>query len=137
MPKTSKGKSTRGKGRPRTVEISTTDIAQIEAMAGLGLNLDQMSNILGMSPRTLDRRIAEDKEKMEAGKPGTSNIYGAIEKGRAKGDLKLTQSAFNMATSGKHPVMTIFLCKVRLGWRENAGGTDDKEFKLAYTAGDK
>ena len=126
------------RGRPRTIRISPEDIEKAETMAGLGLNLDKIAVVLGVNSRTLDRRIAEDKKKAEAGKPSPSNIYVAIEKGRARGDLKLTQSAFEMATSMKHPVMTIFLCKVRLGWRENAGsGADDKEFKLAYTSGDE
>lgn len=115
MPKKTRDK--KPQGRPR-VELSEKEVEQVEAMAGLGLNLDQISAILGINHRTLDRRIAEDRQAFEDGKLGKHNVFVAIEKGRAKGDVKLSQAAFKMATEMKHPAMTIFLCKVRLGWRE-------------------
>lgn len=87
--------------------ISETDVQKIRRMASLGLTRSMMSAILGMSEKTLERRIAEN-----------SDVETAVRLGEAEANAKLAETAYAMATSGSCPAMTIFLCKTRLGWRE-------------------
>lgn len=42
----------------------------------------------------------------------------AISSGRSKAAAAVCETAFNMATSGAHPAMTMFWLKTRQGWRE-------------------
>ena len=76
-------------------------------MAGVGLNLNQIAAIIGVSPATLDRRIKD-----------TPAIAEAISKGRSDASEKVMNTAFQMATSGTNPAMTIFWLKVRERWKE-------------------
>jgi len=82
-------------------------MAQIEAMAGVGLKVEQMAAILGMSKATFDRRMRDT--------PGASE---ALEKGRARASFTISKTAFEMAKGGHHVAMTIFWLKCREGWRE-------------------
>ena len=92
---------------PDKIEIDAADIPKIEALAGYGLTVQQIASVLGMSKKTFERRMREI--------PG---INDALEKGRAVALAKVGQTAYDMATSGQFPVMTIFWMKVRGGWRE-------------------
>ena len=88
-------------GRKR-IPFDDHDKRQIIGMAAAGLNDDEIAAIIGKScEKTIQR-----------------NCRVELDKGRKQGKGKLKLTAFRMATSGKMPAMTIFLCKVWLGWRE-------------------
>lgn len=114
-----------GAGRPpgRVLKITDEQLKLIGQLAGVGCNYDQISHILGIHPTTFDRMVAED-----------AKIYGAIEKGRASAGGKVLGSAYQMATSGKHPWMTAFWLKCKLGWKEDKSEVEggSREFKLNY-----
>lgn len=87
--------------------LTDKDYEQIETMSGLGLPMTQISLILGINKRTLDRRVHDDERLEEC-----------LERGRAKATLKLFKTAYEMATSGKLPAMTIFYLKTQHRWSE-------------------
>ena len=91
----------------RKLHLELTQIDQIKTMAGLGLKVEQMAAILGMSKKTFERRMKDT--------PGAND---ALEKGRATASFQVTKKAYEMAVDGKHPVMTIFWLKVRENWKE-------------------
>lgn len=101
-----------------TTYFDERQIKQIATMSGLGMSVEQMALILGVSKATFDRR-KNDQE----------GVSEAVEKGRASASLLLRQTAYDMATSGKHPVMTIFLLKVREGWKEPRDVDPNDAFK--------
>lgn len=90
-------------------DLSTSEIDQIKTMAGLGLKVNQMAAILGMSKATFERRMNDT--------PGASE---ALEKGRAQAAAHVTRTAYELATTGRHPVMTMFWLKCRQGWKEKS-----------------
>ncbi len=85
-------------------------------MAGLGLSISQIAASLGISKSSLDRRLSEDSEAKEA-----------LEKGRSKAVQDIANVAFEMAKSGRYPVMTIFWLKCRAGWLDSKTGIYDEE----------
>ena len=102
--------------------ITPHEIEQCERMAGLGMTLKQMGHIIGVSKPTLDRRMLDQPELVEA-----------LERGRAKASASVRGTAFKMATSGKHAVMTIFWLKCRDQWREASEPVDANEpVRLSY-----
>ena len=88
-------------------EILPQDISKLKTLAGLGMSVENMAHVLGMSKATLERRM-NDQE----------GVAEAIEKGRAEASAAVRSTAFKMATSGKCPAMTIFWLKCRERWRE-------------------
>lgn len=91
------------KSGPKPTRIDHATLSQVEALSGYGLKDDQIARVVGMSESMLKRRCRSE-----------------LDKGRAVAAATLAQCAFRMATSGKSPVMTIFLCKTRLGWKETS-----------------
>jgi predicted DNA-binding protein (UPF0251 family) len=91
----------------RKKNLNLDEIKQIETMSGLGLKVEQMAAILGMSKRTFERRIKD-----------TDGASDALEKGRALAAIQVTKTAFEMAKSGRVPVMTMFWLKCRQNWRD-------------------
>lgn len=83
------------------VQIDAGQRKQIEQLAGLGLTDESIASVMGFSEGTLKRKCREE-----------------LTAGRHKGKAKLAQAAMQMACSGKHAAVTIFMCKCRLGWRE-------------------
>lgn len=67
----------------------------------------QISALLGICSKTLERMSKED-EKLKV----------CIEQGRSKAILKVSRSAFELASSGKNPDMTKFYLRCRAGWKE-------------------
>lgn len=91
-------------------------------MAGLGLKVEHIAAVLGMSKATFDRRQADQ--------PG---VREALLKGRAKAATQVLQTLFKMAISGKCVAATIFWTKVREGWKEDDAGAEDRgALQLAY-----
>ena len=94
------------RGRPR-IELTIEHRKQIETMSGLGMNLRQIAAVLGVTEITLKRRLAEDPD-----------LFDTVEKGRAMAISQVAKTAYQMATSGKVPAMTMFYLKCRAGWSE-------------------
>lgn len=80
---------------------------QVETMSGLGLTVDKMAAIFGLSKKTFERIVADNPE-----------VSDALEKGRAAAEANVTKTAYSLAVSGKVPAMTMFWLKCRARWRE-------------------
>ncbi len=91
-----------------TGEFDEKQIETVQFLAGIGLTVKKIAAYFQMSKSTFERRCSIQ--------PG---IYDALEKGRAQAGAKVMKTAFDMATSGKHPIMTMFWLKCREGWKES------------------
>jgi hypothetical protein len=87
-------------GRPK-IEFSEKDANEIIHMAKIGLTISDIADIKQTSISSITRNF---KDKMK--------------KARKTGIGKVYETAFNLATSGKCPAMTMFYLKTRAGWRE-------------------
>ena len=95
--------------------LTPKEIDSIETMAGLGLTVDKIGAVLGMSKATIERRLKSTPEAHEA-----------LSKGRAKAENAVASTAYEMAISGKCPAMTIFFLKCRARWKEDAPPDPDE-----------
>jgi len=87
--------------------ITEKEIEQIEKMSGLGITLAQCAAIIGVSKKTIERRVKDQPE-----------LAVAIEKGKALALSEVAKTAYQLATSGKCYPMTMFFLKCRGGWSE-------------------
>ncbi len=101
--------------------ISGEQLKDIERLAGFGLSVEKIAAYLGMSKATLDRRVSESIE-----------VSSALERGRSFSEEAVASTAFQMATSGKHPSVTMFWLKTRAGWRENFTKNPTSGIELSY-----
>lgn len=92
---------------PPAHTLTDTELRQVQVASGLGLTVEAIASILGISKKTLERRLKVT--------PGGAD---ALLKGRSHAELQVTQTAFNLAVSGKCPTMTIFWLKTRARWKE-------------------
>jgi predicted DNA-binding protein (UPF0251 family) len=106
----------RPQGRPR-IELTPEQIERISLMKAVGLSLDDISVLLGISPATLDERIREDRLKIAAGDKDGPNVFQAIEFGKANLKDKLYKKAFAMAL--KDGSMLKFVLRSKYGFRES------------------
>jgi hypothetical protein len=74
---------------------------QVETLAGYGLTVEQIGHVLECSHDTVKRHYVCE-----------------LERGQAVACFKVAQTAFQMATSGQEPAMTMFWLKTRAKWRE-------------------
>ncbi len=74
---------------------------QVQAMAELGLPLEHIAIIVGMSKMSLEAYCSDE-----------------IAAGRANGHQKVASKLFDMAVDGEHPAMTTFYLKAKAGWKE-------------------
>jgi hypothetical protein len=88
-------------------QLTPEQIKRVETYAGIGLSVEKMAAIFGISKRTLERIVKAQPE-----------VNDALLKGRAIASSTVLKTAYDMATSGKNPVMTIFWLKVREHWKE-------------------
>lgn len=86
--------------------LTQNQLTTIERAAGLGLSLDNISYLIGLSPRTLDRRLSDCKEAREA-----------YNKGRAIAHEKVASKLFDLIEKGE-PAAIFFYLKCQAGWRE-------------------
>lgn len=89
------------------IDLTPDDIKKIQRMAGLGLKVEQMAAVLGMSKKTFERRMKD-----------TKGAADALEKGRAVAVMNVSETAYELATSRKHPIMTMFWLKCQGRWKE-------------------
>src|SRR6266481_3856407 len=94
--------------RPR-FEPTAEQRKTVEAMAAYGIPEDQIASTIG--PKGIDPKTLRKHFRREL-------LLGAT-----KANSKVAETAYQMATSGKCPTMTIFWAKCRNGWkeREHAG----------------
>lgn len=86
----------------RPKKPTSQDLKEIEMLAGMGLNQQQIGDVKGMHRDTL-RKYAQ----------------AAYTRGKAKAIARVAQTAFEMAVSGKNTALTIFYLKTQGGWREH------------------
>lgn len=112
--------------RPKP-KLTDEEVSRVYKLAGLGMPVPAIAATLDVSKATMERIINDDERVSEA-----------LEKGRADAGAKVANAAFNMAISGKHPVMTMFWLKCRQQWRESRPDQEDEEtsdFNLNYKIG--
>jgi hypothetical protein len=81
--------------------LTPAELAEIQALAGLGLTQEQVARVKGMCPDTL-RKYAQDDWQL----------------GKAKALARVSRTAYELAVSGKCPAMTMFYLKSQARWRE-------------------
>ncbi|MGC8710972.1 MAG: hypothetical protein ACP5RH_01135 [Leptodesmis sp.] len=101
-------KTTSGVGRKK-IQLSERDLEQIEVMAGFGLQEDRIARVIGISPKTLQRR----KKEMEL-------LQEAIERGRAKAEVAIGRSLYNLAVVDQNISAIIWYEKTRCGRSERS-----------------
>lgn len=87
-------------GRPKK-QWNEKTAGAIEALAAYGVPIDKMAKHVHVGENTIPKLYKNE-----------------IEAGKAKGDIKILQTAFDLAVNGKNVAMLIFLLKTRLGFRE-------------------
>lgn len=102
--------------------LTDKEISLCETYSGLGLTVQDMAALVGVSKKTFERRMHDQTE-----------LADALLKGRAKADSQVVQSAFKQAISGKSPAMTIFWLKCRKGWKELITTDEDPEYEVPET----
>lgn len=90
--------------------LTDEQIKTIERAAGLGLSLDNISYLINISPRTLDRRLVDCEQAREA-----------YSKGRAIAHEKVASKLFTLIEEGE-PAAIFFYLKCQAGWREKDKG---------------
>lgn len=100
---------TKRKVRKDKIEFNSEDIIKIETLAGIGLNLSQISSELGIGRETLYRRIREGNEELSE----------AIYRGRAKAISKIASVAYELALEGDSGMIKYWL-SCRGGWSEKS-----------------
>ncbi len=91
-------------GRPRKT-LTTDQIEQVGKLAAL-LTLDQIADFLGVSTRTVRRRMKED-----------SRVLSAYQKGKSGALASVASNLIKQATEG-NVVAAIFYLKTQGGWKE-------------------
>lgn len=86
--------------------LTPEQINTIERAAGLGLSLDNISYLIGINPRTLDRRLSDCEKAREA-----------YNRGRAIAHEKVAGKLFTLIEQGE-PAAIFFYLKCQAGWRE-------------------
>ncbi len=105
------------RGRPR-IELNEEQLLALGRMLGMGMPKDRCAYILGISKHTLHRMINRDDEVSKTVKSAESRVF-----------TKVLNTAYDMATDGKNPSMTMFWLKCRAGWRDVNPYDDDKQVK--------
>ena len=86
----------------------------VKKLSGLGLSYKQMAWYFGAEPQQWLDFISDNPR-----------VKRWILKGRSQAIAHVTNSAFNMATSGKFPQMTAFWLKCKAGWSETPNDVEE------------
>jgi len=87
-------------------EFTKKDLEALEEIIGKGISQKSAATLMGISEPTLELMIKH-----------RDAVKHAVDKGRAKSEEKVVQTAYDLATSGDNPFMTRFWCMAKLGWR--------------------
>lgn len=93
-------------GRPK-LEVTDEELKIIEALAGK-LRLDQISDYLGFSERTLRRRLQDEPR-----------VLAAHKKGKARAIHEMAETLFCRGRAGDMTA-AIFYLKTQAGWKETS-----------------
>lgn len=93
--------------RKREFIPTEKDIAQVERMAKIGMTTEHIAIVLGRGKKSLFRDFEAFPELREA-----------YERGAKAGVDEVSNTAYQMAISGKVPAMTMFWLKCRARWKE-------------------
>ena len=93
-------------GRPR-IDINLHDV---EENAALGMSINDIAEGLGLSNRTVHRRLADDAEFLAAHK-----------RGRYRFKMVALENIHGHAK--KNPIAAIFVTKHAMGWHDNVGAS--------------
>lgn len=88
------------------IQLSPEQIQQVETMSGLGLRVEDMAAVLGISTRTMHRRLAD-----------TSDVAAARARGRAIANMNVSRKAYEMATKGNVHLIKFWLA-TQADWKE-------------------
>ncbi len=109
-----------GRGK---LEIALGDVQKIEELSSKGLRKEVIANALGLSLSSFERREKENEE-----------ISAALRRGKSKAIEQVSETAFQMAVSGKHPNMTMFWLKCHAAWSdEERNKNESVEIRFAYS----
>jgi hypothetical protein len=96
----SRGGARPGAGR-KAKEFTTEQRTMIEALAGYGLGVREISAVVGTTDKTLSAHCSEE-----------------LERGRAKANARVAQSLFERATKDKDTTAMIWWTKARMKWTD-------------------
>ena len=71
------------------------------SMLAYGIKQEDIAIVLDIDPKTFRKHYGDE-----------------IAKAHVQANSRVAETAYQMATSGRHPAMTMFWLKTRLGWRE-------------------
>lgn len=94
-------------GGQNKVTLTEDQARQVEVLTRHGLRMEDIAELFGIGVATFKRIAARDPM-----------VADTLKKGREDANRKVLETAHRMAVSGKHPAMTIFWLKARMGWRE-------------------
>lgn len=103
---------------PKKIEITERDIRQVETMSGLGLTVEKIALVLGVSRRTLFRWMEDER------------IKTSFEKGRVVAELNVGKAIYEMAVVDRNLSAAIWWEKTR------AGRSEKQEVSHTHAAGD-
>lgn len=83
-------------------KLTQKDLLEIEMLAGLGLNQQQIADVKGMCVDTLRK-----------------NAIKHYKGGKSKAIAQVAKTAYEMAVSGKYQAMTMFYLKTQARWSEH------------------
>jgi predicted DNA-binding protein (UPF0251 family) len=106
------------KERSDKITFDKKDISKIESMAAMGLSLDQIASIFGVSTDTIYRRMNE----------GNIDLSAALTKGKSKALYKIANKAYKLALEGNTAMIKYFL-SCRGGWSEKLQIIDDNRVR--------
>lgn len=89
------------------MDVDEKLLKQVFEMAKIGLTMEQTGRILGRARRSLYEDFAKHPE-----------LKRAFQEGVECGIDEISQTAFQLAKSGKVPAMTMFWLKCRARWKE-------------------
>ena len=88
------------------IPLQPEQLEELERLAGIGLSNEKIALYFRMSKKTLERRLKD-----------TEGAKDAMGRGRAISEVKVSQTAYDMAISGKDGYMTQYWLNCRAGWK--------------------
>ena len=86
---------------PPKFEPTDEQRKMVKAMSGFGILQEDIAKVIGIEPKTLRRRFRDE-----------------LDRGMIEANVKVAQSLFQMATTGKNVAAAIFWMKARASWRD-------------------
>lgn len=110
-----KKKKERVYGKPPNEDF----LRQMETLGGLAISIAQSARMFGITPAALFERMRNYPQVREA-----------YERGLAKTNTKVSETAYKLATSGRNSDMTKWWLSIKGGWRDTHHIQIDPESKI-------